>query len=155
MNTLLISIGIILLIVCIVLAYYLFRARREFKQWMERQEKRLVEVRKQAIEQSRAVLGGKFVEHMAPYLPEFKYDPTEARFIGNPIDLVVFPGLAIREPTEVVLIEVKTGKSSGLTAVERKIRDLIKNGKVRWELIRRPSVEAEVEVRGSSELGGE
>jgi predicted Holliday junction resolvase-like endonuclease len=99
----------------------------------------LGEVRKAAIGQSRAVLGGKFVEQMAPYLPEFKYDPTEARFIGSPIDLIVFPGLSADDPQEVVLIEVKTGKSEKLTGRERKIRDLIQAGKVRWESIYRPA----------------
>ena len=147
MSIVLIIVSVILLIICVVLTYRLSKARREFKQWKETEEERLDAIRKQAIEQSRAVLGGKFTEQMAPYLPEFKYDPTEARFIGNPIDLLVFPGLATREPTEVVLIEVKTGKSGRLTSVERKIRELIEDGKVRWELIHRPSTEEEVEVR--------
>lgn len=146
MSTVLIIVSVILLIVCIVLAYRLFKARREFKQWMKTEEQRLDEVRKQAIEQSRAVLGGKFTEQMAPYLPEFKYDPTEARFIGSPIDLVVFPGLATGEPTEVVLIEVKTGRFSRLTGRERKIEELVKTGKVRWELIHRAPVEEGVEL---------
>ena len=147
MNVILIIIGVILLIACIVLAHLLSKARQEFKQWRETEEERLDEIRKQAIEQSRAVLGGKFTEQMAPYLPEFKYDPTEARFIGSPIDLVVFPGLAEGEPREVVLIEVKTGKSGRLTSRERKIEELIKDGKVRWELLHRPPTEEEIEVR--------
>ena len=146
MSIVLIIVSIILLIVCIVLAYRLSKARREFKQWMEMEEQRLDEIRKQAIEQSRAVLGGKFTEQMAPYLPEFKYDPTEARFIGSPIDLVVFPGLATGEPTEVVLIEVKTGRFSRLTGRERKIEELVKAGKVRWELLHRAPVEEGVEL---------
>ena len=146
MSIVLIIVSIILLIVCIVLAYRLSKTRREFKQWMEMEEQRLDEIRKQAIEQSRAVLGGKFTEQMAPYLPEFKYDPTEARFIGSPIDLVVFPGLATGEPTEVVLIEVKTGRFSRLTGRERKIEELVKAGKVRWELLHRPPVGEAVEL---------
>ena len=96
-------------------------------------------VRKNAIGQSRAVLGGKFVEQMAPYLPEFKYDPTEARFIGTPIDLIVFPGLSADNPREVVFIEVKTGRSERLTMREKKIRELVEAGKVRWESIYRPA----------------
>jgi predicted Holliday junction resolvase-like endonuclease len=74
---------------------------------------------------------------MAPYLPEFKYDPTEARFIGSPIDLVVFPGLAAGDPKEIVIMEIKTGRSYQLTREERKIRQLIEEGMVRWELIER------------------
>ena len=80
-------------------------------------------------------MGGKLVEQLAPYLPEFRYDPTEARFIGSPIDLIVFPGLANGEPKEIVIMEIKSGKSCQLTPQERKIRQLVEDGMVRWELI--------------------
>lgn len=129
----------VLVVACIVLGYYLLRTSHQFEEWKRTEEQRLDEARKVAIDQSRAVLGGKFVEQMAPYLPEFKYDPTEARFIGSPVDLIVFPGLSRGEPEEVVLIEVKTGRSERLTVRERKIRELIEAGKVRWESIYRPS----------------
>ncbi|GAI10406.1 unnamed protein product [marine sediment metagenome] len=82
---------------------------------------------------------GKFTEQMAPYLPEFKYDPTEARFIGSPIDLIVFPGLARGDPEEIVIMEIKTGKNCQLTPQERKIRQLIEDGMVRWELLQKPA----------------
>jgi len=130
---------VVLLIACILLALYLSRTRRKFKEWKEGEEQRLEKGRKEAIGQSRAVLGGKFVEQMTPYLPEFKYDPTEARFIGSPVDLIVFPGLSRDDPEEIVVIEVKTGKSERLTPRERKIRELVEAGKIRWELILRPS----------------
>jgi len=137
----LIAIIVAIAILGIFLAYYLARLRFEirFRQWRETEEQKwkakIEQARKEAITQSRAVLGGKFVEQLAPYLPEFRYDPTEARFIGSPIDLIVFPGLASGNPQEIVIIEVKTGKSSHLTPEERKIRQLIEDGMVRWELI--------------------
>ena len=141
----LIAIIVVIAILGIFLAYYLAKLRFEirFQRWQESEERRwqteIEKARKEAIAQSRAVLGGKFVEQLAPYLPEFKYDPTEARFIGSPIDLIVFPGLATGNPQEIVIIEVKTGKSSHLTPEERKIRQLIEDGMVRWELIQQPS----------------
>jgi predicted Holliday junction resolvase-like endonuclease len=139
-----IIVSVILFIIVIALLYRLSKAGREFKQWREEEEKRLEEARRQAILQSRAVLGGKFTEQMAPYLPEFKYDPTEARFIGTPIDLVVFPGLAEGEPREIVLIEVKSGRSSRLTPREKRIKELVEANMVRWEEIHRLSTEEEV-----------
>jgi predicted Holliday junction resolvase-like endonuclease len=142
-----IIVSVILLIIVIALIYRLFKAGREFEQWKEEEAKRLEEARRQAIVQSRAVLGGKFTEQMAPYLPEFNYDPTEARFIGTPIDLVVFPGLAVGEPKEIVLIEVKSGRAAKLTPQEKKIEELVEAGMVRWELIHRPPAEEEAEVK--------
>ena len=140
-----IAITVIVSVIAIFLVYYILKWRfeRRFRQWLQDEIKTLEQerkgIRQAAVNQSRAVLGGKFVEQMAPYLPEFKYDPTEARFIGSPIDLIVFPGLATGNPQEIVIMEIKTGKTSQLTPEERKIRQLIEDGMVRWELIQKPS----------------
>ncbi len=72
------------------------------------------------------MLGGRFTEQIAPYLPDFKYDPTEARFIGTPFDLIIFPGLATGDPQEIVIMEIKTGKNCQLSTVERSYDGLSK-----------------------------
>ena len=138
---LLIIVGAIVL----VLATYLVVSswyRRRFREWQATEGLRWAGDRQKAIKaavtKSRAVLGGKFTEQLAPFLPEFKYDPTEARFIGTPIDLIVFPGLARGEPEEIVIMEIKTSKTAQLTPQERKIRQLIEDGMVRWELLQKP-----------------
>ena len=143
-TTLLIAITLVIAVFLVLLAYLIIRWRFEnrFRKWQE-SELQLWQVEKErvqreAIAQSRAVLGGKFTEQLAPYLPEFKYDPTEARFIGSPIDLIVFPGLASGDPQEIVIMEIKSGKSRQLTPQQRKIRQLIEDGMVRWELIEKP-----------------
>ena len=126
---------VVLAVVVLILVLSLVVTRRDLRQAREGADRRAIE----AIAQSRAVLGGRFTEQMAPYLPEFKYDPTEARFIGTPIDLIVFPGLSTGEPTEVVIMEIKAGKMRRLTPKERRIQELVEDGKVRFELIHRPS----------------
>jgi len=138
---LIIFIAIAASITAMLLSYYLIKWRfeRRFRQWLEAEtlnlEQEKQRIRQSAISQSRAVLGGKFTEQLAPYLPEFKYDPTEARFIGSPIDLVVFPGLASGDSQEIVIMEIKSGKNCQLTPQQHKIRRLIEDGMVRWELI--------------------
>lgn len=142
---LIIAIILFTAVVTIFLFYYIIKWRFEsrFRKWLEAEQQVLEQekesIRKAAVTQSRAVLGGKFVEQLTPYLPEFRYDPTEARFIGSPIDLIVFPGLATGNPREIVIMEIKTGKNCQLTPQERKIRQLIEDGMVRWELIEQPA----------------
>ena len=64
--------------------------------------------REDAIKQSRAVLSGQFSEQIAPYLPDFPFNPTEARFMGKPIDFVVFKGMDEKKIEEVGgTVEVK------------------------------------------------
>ena len=53
---------------------------------------------------------------------------------------------------DIVILEVKTGPSSQLTAAQRKIRQLIEEGMVRWDEIHRIS-EAEVDTEGGDEEG--
>ncbi len=140
-------IGIIVLaaVLLVIIAALIIRNHFEklFRRWQADQneiwQQKALDARKQAINQSRAVLGGKFTEQMAPYLPEFNYDPTEARFIGTPIDMVVFPGLAQGNVREIVIMEIKTGQNYQLTTAQRQIRELIENGMVRWEQISRRS----------------
>jgi predicted Holliday junction resolvase-like endonuclease len=94
-------------------------------------EKLIPEIRKDAVKKSREVLTGKFSEQLAPYLPNFPFSPTEVRFIGKPIDFIVFKGTDKKEPEEIVFVEVKSGNSK-LSTQERKLRDVIKNKKVKW-----------------------
>ncbi|MBN2422893.1 hypothetical protein JXB41_06715 [Candidatus Woesearchaeota archaeon] len=98
------------------------------KQW----EGLIPKIREDAVKKSRAVLTGKFSEQLAPYLPDFSYSPTEVRFIGKPIDFIVFKGMDEKEPEEIVFVEVKS-RDSKLSTPERKLRDVIKQKKVRWE----------------------
>jgi predicted Holliday junction resolvase-like endonuclease len=129
-----IAVTFIIAVLVIILAVYITRLvyEKRFRDWRAEETET---IRKSAISQSRAVLGGKFTEQMVPFFPDFRYDPTEVRFIGSPIDMIAFPGLAKGDPQEIVILEVKTGKSAGLTAPQKKIRELIENGMVRWDEI--------------------
>jgi predicted Holliday junction resolvase-like endonuclease len=93
------------------------------------------DIRRDAVARSQAVIVGKVSEHVAPYLPEFEYNPKDARFIGSPVDFVVFDGLDAGAVQQVVFIEVKSG-SSALSTRERQIRDAVRDGRVRWEELR-------------------
>lgn len=94
-----------------------------------------LEARRDALQKSRSTLKGQIAEHMAPLLPEFPYLTADARFLGDPVDYIVFDGYAHGGEVEIVFVEIKTGRS-GLTPGERRIRDAIRAGRVRWELIR-------------------
>jgi predicted Holliday junction resolvase-like endonuclease len=92
-------------------------------------------IRQDAILKSQAFTLGKVTEHFIPYLPDFVYNPKDARFLGSPIDFIVFDGLSDGEVKDVILIEVKTGNSA-LSTRERRIRDAVQCGRVRWEELR-------------------
>jgi len=140
-----IAVVVVVAILVIILINYITRLKfeRKFREWRDGEilkwQAEMEQARKSAVVQSRAVLGGKFTEQMVPYFPDFQYDPTEVRFIGSPIDLIVFPGLAKGDPQEIVILEIKTGKNAQLTPAQRKIKQLILDGMVRWDEIHRVS----------------
>ena len=121
-----------LLILFLIIGYIIGKTIEKRKLQIQIQE-----IRRDAIKRSRAALTGSFSEQLAPYLPDFKYSPTEVRFLGKPIDFLVFKGLDNKETQEVVFVEVKSGKSQ-LSTTERKLRDAIRSKKVSWELYRIP-----------------
>ncbi len=92
-------------------------------------------IRQDAVRRSFAVTVGKVMEHFIPYMPEFPYNPKDARFIGSPIDFIVFDGLSDGEVKSIVFIEFKTGNSE-LSTREKRIRDAIQSGKVLWKELR-------------------
>ena len=102
----------------------------------------LTEARRDSVERSRSSLKGQIAEQMAPLLPGFRYAPADARFLGDPVDYVVFNGYTgVRdrggqsEPLEVVLLEVKQGGSS-LSPTQRAIARSVEEGRVRFEILR-------------------
>ncbi|HZS05488.1 MAG TPA: Holliday junction resolvase-like protein [Blastocatellia bacterium] len=89
-------------------------------------------IREDARQRSQAVIIGKVTEHFVPYLPDFPFNPKDARFIGSPVDFIVFDGMSDEEVREVVFVEVKTGQSAALTTRQRQIRNAVQSGRVRW-----------------------
>ncbi len=73
---------------------------------------------------------GKFLEHYIPWMKEiFPYSPERFRFIGNPIDGILFG------EDKIIFMEFKTGKSS-LNEAQKKIKSLVESKKVEWKEVR-------------------
>lgn len=92
-------------------------------------------IRADAVQRSQAVTMGKVHEQLIPYLPDFPYNPKDVRFLGSPIDLVVFEGLAEGRVERIVFVEVKSG-GAGLTSRERCVRDVVQAREVEWAELR-------------------
>jgi predicted Holliday junction resolvase-like endonuclease len=103
--------------------------RQERLEWEGGKVEEIVRAR---LKQSRAVLGGLVSEQMAPLLPGFPFDPGDCRFVGKPIDFIVFKGMNEKNISEVIFLEVKSGPARSLSGQERKLRDIINSGNVKW-----------------------
>ena len=127
----LVTIIIIILAILIPLSFYLGKLISKLqrdKHW----ESQLTGHRKDAALRSRAVLAGHFSEQLSPFLPDFPFNPSECKFLGKPIDFLVFEGMDNKEINNIVFVEVKSGNSK-LSQQERKLKDAIQNKRVSWK----------------------
>lgn len=108
------------------------------EQWKIQTEKAF---REDALAKSRAVLKGKLAEQLAPIFKVFGYNPSDARFIGDPVDYVIFDNYTnVKEriedtPITIVLADVKTGEAR-LTYEQRRIKEGIEKGLVKFKIIK-------------------
>ena len=84
---------------------------------------------------SRSAISGQTAEKLWPFSLQFlnQYNPRDMRFVGDPIDYIIFNGVYDEEEpeVEVIIIEVKTGRSA-LSKRQRRIRDAVESGRVQW-----------------------
>ena len=122
------------------------RVKAEYEQYIAELElehqQALVQAQKRSVNTSRAVLKGKMAEQLAPILPEFQYLLSDAKFLGDPVDYIVFNGYTdLRDGNghpddiEVVLIDIKSG-GARLTKGQQAIAQAIAAGRIRFETIR-------------------
>lgn len=109
------------------------KASIQFETWKLNEEQN---IRNDAIKRSQSVTRGRVTECLIPFFPDFPYNPKDARFLGTPVDFIVFNGLSDEENiSEVAFIEIKTGKAANLNKRERAVRDCIKEGRVNYYTI--------------------
>jgi predicted Holliday junction resolvase-like endonuclease len=109
------------------------KAKILFEKWRLDEEGN---IRTDAVRRSQSVTRGKVTECLIPYFPDFPYNPKDARFLGTPVDLIVFDGLSdADEVQKVVFVEIKTGKAANLSKRERAVRECIKAGRVQYSTI--------------------
>src|SRR5262245_62108653 len=122
-----------LFLAVVIYQFRIFKLRLGF-------QRQIKEATKRSVDQSRSTLKGQIAEQMAPVLPGFSYLPADARFLGDPIDYVVFNGRTNlanngsgEQELEIILLEVKHGQSK-LTPAQRAIAKAVEEGRVRFEV---------------------
>lgn len=96
----------------------------------KRQERADAGAEKKAIE----VGIGKIIEKVLPSYKNFNMVATDCRFLGEPIDMVVFDGVSDNKINKITFLDVKTGNAA-LNKHQRLVRDAIEDQKVKFEAI--------------------
>ncbi len=116
----------------------------EIAQIITQSEEKSQEIKKQKGRAASAhTTKGQILEKWCPFLEHPDIDPDwEAKnwaFMGQPIDYIIFDWRNDKTINmadgKIIMLDVKSGKSQ-LTTKQRRIRDLIKAGRVEWRTIR-------------------
>jgi predicted Holliday junction resolvase-like endonuclease len=110
----------------------LYRAQSEaqtYKQHFEHSQQQYDKLLGQ--KKSSEVKTGFMAESLLPLTEQFPCDPKSLRFLGAPIDYISFD----YENDQITFIECKTGDSQ-LNENQRKVRDMVENGRVKFVTVR-------------------
>jgi len=129
-------IGWIGMFISAILLWLLSRRIKQLKLELQKQ----ADAHKRSMSTQRAIVKGQLAEQLYPLMPDCAFLPSDMRFFGHPIDYVVFDGLTSAKDTdgeikEIVFVDVKTGDSR-LSAHQRKIKQAVEDGRVRWLTVR-------------------
>lgn len=100
----------------LVSTYLLFRAWRAARRELKRTRSRKA---------SQSTRYGQLTEQFAPWMAAYPFDPEGFRSLGDPIDGVQFTEDAV------YLVEIKSA-TSRLSKDQRRIRELVAQGRVGW-----------------------
>jgi len=111
------------------------RLKKELKDSEDELKKRRKLATKKAQITTKAVNIGKILEKVLPTMKDFKWTVPDSKFLGDPIDLIVFNGLSVNKVKSINFIEVKSGKAR-LNNHQKAIRDAIEEHKVSYKVFK-------------------
>jgi predicted Holliday junction resolvase-like endonuclease len=125
---------IVLAVVLIAVVALLVIRERQSASYRERYTATPADVEKarsDSVAISKGTTRGQAAEHLAAFFPEMveQFQPGDWRFLGSPVDFVVFDGLSDGVVKRVVLVEVKSGKRT-LNARQGQIRSALASGEL-------------------------
>lgn len=110
--------------------------------FQQRLDKDIKEAQKCSNNMQRNVLKGQIGEQFTPFINDFPYNPSDCRFMGEPIDYVIFQNLhecadgnVPIEDVYLIIAEVKTGNAR-LNQRQKIIKQVIENGQVSFKELR-------------------
>lgn len=108
------------------------------EQFKEREEE-LLRRKKSATEKAKvtakAVNVGKNLEKVLPTMKDFKWELSDCRFLGDPIDFLTFNGVSLGKVESLSFVEVKSG-AARLNEHQKQIKKAIEDKNVSFKVFK-------------------
>ncbi|MCD6226397.1 MAG: hypothetical protein J7J93_01200 [Candidatus Aenigmarchaeota archaeon] len=126
---------IVLFVLCLILFWKNAQLSKE-NSIIKNNLKSEKESHKKGLNSQNPIIKGKAYEKVATLLSGFKYKPSNCRFLGNPIDYIIFNNLEDeKKDVEIILMDVKTGRA-GLNKNQKRIEKACKEKRIKFEIFR-------------------
>lgn len=103
---------------------------KEQRAWLRQRKKNIP---KKSEVGAKAVNLGFLLERLAPTLDDFTFDKNDCRFLGDPIDFVIFEGLSRNQKVEKIIFgDFKSGKAV-LSPKQKKIKASVNDKRVEFK----------------------
>ena len=106
----------------------------QYKKNVEELKTRKISASEGAEKKSLEVGFGKTIEKMVHLLNDFNFPVEDCSFLAEPLDVIIFNGIAANNVNHITFMEIKTGKAT-LNKHQRMIRDAVYDHKVKVEEI--------------------
>lgn len=110
------------------------KLQKDLENREEKLQKRRKLIMKTAQITTRATNVGKNLEKILPTMKDFKWIVPDCKFLGDPIDLIIFNGLSVQKVDSVSFVEVKSGTAT-MKKHQKSIRDAVEDGKVSYRVV--------------------
>lgn len=119
------------LVFCIIVVVYLIYDRVRLLKEIQT----LKQTKPRTLTTQRSILKGQLAEQVFPLLHDrCPFSLSDMRFLGQPVDYIVFSGHGEGHVKEIVFVEIKTGKSK-LSGIQNSIKNAVEEKKVRWQTV--------------------
>lgn len=122
-----------LLVLAVIVLILRERGSAAYRALYTHTDRDVADARAHSVATSKGSTLGQAAEHLAPFLPELteNFAPGDWRFLGSPVDFVVFDGLCNDATQRVLLVEVKSG-APRLNSRQEQLRTAIDSGALPW-----------------------
>lgn len=114
-------------------------AQKSFEDSLKDREDDLKKRKKLATKTSqattKAVNIGKSLEKVLTTMKDFKWPAPDSKFLGDPVDLLIFNGLSDNKVKSINFVEVKSGRAR-LNRHQKAIRDAIEDHNVSYKVFK-------------------
>ena len=106
---------------------------------LKEREKDILKRKKLASEKAeitaKAVNIGKKIEVIFPTLKDFNWTLPDCRYLGDPIDMVIFNGASVDKISSISFVEIKSGNAR-LNKHQKAVKEAIEDNKVDFKVLK-------------------